>query len=1432
MKISKIKNSRPGISVTENKNEEQLSRQSLLYYAPVKDGKIRLESKDLEQHVTECNEKAQKLYNVITPEIDLCKEENREWIVEDLTKNFNAVINNALRSIKNPKEKREERVEKEVAFILNLNKNSIKIKKDVFVKSTDLIVKFSANNKYNKKNDKGTGSKEEAYIREMISNLVLRKLKKTLRKEVKLENGCKMQMTEITISLMSAICLYGNVESFDPVILKAFFEKVDSDYTKYKYVEQIVKSIEFQSAKLKVVEKDGKHLLIPANADHRKKKYVFEFMRKYAAAEEKEKREITEHIQNLIGLYLCGKAGYENAENRFSNMTESHNCISGEIEEIFNEIEELENSSKQKREEKKKTREELDKIQESRKGNKRNTNSNNQNYKNNKTDSDKKENQADANENKLKENELRDKRRRLSKELENLDSEVRIKKEKLKNTTVKEMALKYRAAVNYLADEVGKTVLGEIKEKKVRSCADLYWIEYIDSTVEKLLLKSRNKDRYRYEIGFLSKHIWKEWTQYISGKYIEMGKGVYHFAIPDLSGALEGESVSICEVKPEYRNGVSGFDYERIRAEESLEREMEKYVLFAVNNFARAVTPEEEREKPGHEDVLLMKTLSEIEESQTEEERQKKHDNNVKNAITLYADADRRILQFFGGQSRFRKKEDSLINLYSGEDLYKEIRKELYAIRNITFHYTTKADKDQTQKHELTEYFFEEEFSDITELFREKYYTNNVWKYYDIEVINNIMGKIYCGRKYRAAQVPAFNNIISRPALPQLMDGFVKGNSLRRLMNCPDRDVIKKYWSSLFFVLKELYYYDFLQEQEKPEDNIKERFFRAMEKESGQAKDGKEQKAWESFENRIDQIGRERSFGAICQGLMVEYMLQNRDISMVQTETGDGKTNKKQIYKHYRTLLYICIRSAFTEYLREKWEELRTPVLTVKEWSKEEFCRIDGLKHLSLFDHLKETFNDAESGSFWYMAAHFINQKYLNHLIGSIRNYLQFTEDIEDRALSLGDCVDNKREEKNLRYRNTLEILEFVAQFCERTTNVMEDYFESNQEYAAYLSGFVDYNVSKKETDIEKALYGFCRQKFKVDGKEYMAGIYYDGENLIPNRNIIRANMYGNVSCLKPYMDRITLKEIRTMYADQNKLDTVLKEGVCRTEEEQKAYREYQNEKNRIELFDLCTYTQILNDIQAKLIGWSYMRERDLMYYQLGYYYTKLFWTDSISEEDARRRLMGELVNVEDGVILYQILAFNSYNLPIIANKNNTVTFLKGEGSIGGKAITAFLKNYENAERIYEEALDLFENTDEHAAIINTRNYIEHFKYFIKSDRSMMDLYSEVYDRFFRHDHNRKKNVPDSLKNVLADNFMIADISMELGSKKVGEKKKGFREHKAARIEFTDRGIRSTDMTYTVKPDPKDSKKDEKVLVPARSEVFLKQFQKILEYRI
>lgn len=1394
MKIAKIRNSRSGISVAENKNEEQHSRQSFLYYAPGKDGKVRLESKDLEQHVMDCNRKAQNLYKVITPlEADFSRNKDDKEVFEDLAENFNAAINAALKSARTVKSNSEsdleielkQRVKKETEFILNLGENKIKMKK------------------------------QEMQIQEMISELVLRRLKKTLRKEVVIADGRRMQMTEIVNSLMCAICLYGNVESFDPVVLNAFFEKVDSDYMKYKQIKQIVKSIESQSVKVKVTEENGKYLLIPANAEHKKKKYVFEFMKKYAVAEEKEKRELTGHIQELIGLYLCGESGYQKAGNSFADMIENHDCISEEIKEVLDSVETLENLSKQKREEKKEIREELERNKAAGKENKKGG---------------KKEDKKSQND------ELRETIKKLDSEIQKLSSEIRTKREELKNTTERVMSVHYRAAVEYLADKVGETILGQIKEKKVCACADLYWIDYIDDTVKKLLVDSKNKGNYRYTTGFLANHIWKEWTQYISGKYIELGKGVYHFAVPDLSGAVDGETVSICEVKPKYRSGISGFDYERIKAEESLEREMEEYILFAVNNFARAVAPEEEREREGHEDVLLMKTLSEIEEgSNTQSENKQDKKNNSKKAIVLYADADRRILQFFGGQSRFRKKEDSLINLYSGEDLYKEIRNELYAIRNVAFHYTTKADKDKVRKHEMAESFFEEELADVSEVFRKKYYSNNVWKFYSTEVINSLMEKIYSGRKYRAAQIPAFNKIISRPALPQIMERFINGTPLKRIKNNPDKNVVIQYWSALFFVLKELYYYDFLQEQENPEDNIKERFFRALERKSGQAEEDKK-KAWESFRNRIEEIGKTSSFGEICQGLMVEYMLQNNDSSMVRKKNIYKKTSGRdtQIYKHYRTLLYICIRDAFIEYLKEKWPELRKPILLTKEWSEEEFCRTDGMKHLSLYDHLKEIFYSTVSGPSWYIAAHFINPKYLNHLIGSIRNYLQFTEDIERRAVSLGDSTDIEIAEKNLRYHHTLEVLEFVIQFCGKTTKVMEDYFESNQAYAAYLSDFVDYKTSKHVSDIETALHIFCEQKFKIDGKECMTGIYYDGGNLIPNRNIIRANMYGNVSCLKNSMKKITVAEIRQMYTDKAKLDTVLKEGVCRTRQEQEKLREFQNEKNRIELLDLAIYTEILNDMQAQLIGWSYLRERDLMYYQLGYYYTKLFWTDAIGKEDARRKLVGDEVHIEDGAILYQILAYNSYDLPIISNIGEAAYFMKSEESIGGKAIGAFCKNFINAVSIYLEGLELFENTDEHDNIIKTRNYIEHFKYFIRSDRSMIDLYSEVYDRFFRHDYKLKKSVPTVLINILARNFMDAYIYMELGCKTVGTKKT--QEHKATQIAFTDKGIESTALTYTIQPDPisKDNEKKEekkKEEIPAHSEIFLHQFRSILEYR-
>ena len=372
MKISKIKNSRPGISVFENKSEEQFSKQSLLYYAPKKNGKVRLKSNDLRKHVMDCNKNAQNLYNVINPEFDFCKDKNRKKVFEDLAKNFNLVLCSALRSVDTSISDPKERAKEETAFILNMDKEGIKTKKDS-MKSEDLIVEFPPSDEDNgtEKTKKAESpelkeqrrKEQEAEILKMTEELVLRKLKKTLRRNATLGDKSKMQMTEIATNLMKAICVYGNAGSFDPVILKAFFKEVDKDYMKDEQMKEIVRSIESQSVKVKVAEQDGKYLLLPANADHRKKKYAFEFMRKYAAAEAEGKQELTEHIQALIGLYLCGESEYQNAQNCLYDMAKNNGYISEEIEEICNTIEELKNLSRQKREERKEIKEKIRKIE-------------------------------------------------------------------------------------------------------------------------------------------------------------------------------------------------------------------------------------------------------------------------------------------------------------------------------------------------------------------------------------------------------------------------------------------------------------------------------------------------------------------------------------------------------------------------------------------------------------------------------------------------------------------------------------------------------------------------------------------------------------------------------------------------------------------------------------------------------------------------------------------------------------------------------------------------------------------------------------------------------------------------------------------------------------------------------------------------------------
>ena len=99
---------------------------------------------------------------------------------------------------------------------------------------------------------------------------------------------------------------------------------------------------------------------------------------------------------------------------------------------------------------------------------------------------------------------------------------------------------------------------------------------------------------------------------------------------------------------------------------------------------------------------------------------------------------------------------------------------------------------------------------------------------------------------------------------------------------------------------------------------------------------------------------------------------------------------------------------------------------------------------------------------------------------------------------------------------------------------------------------------------------------------------------------------------------------------------------------------------------------------------------------------------------------------------------------------------------------------YGDEECLYNAGLELFENVSEHDNITALRNYIDHFVYFSggKNGRSMLDIYSEVFDRFFTYDMKYRKNVPNMLYNILLRHFVVASFKFSTGEKRIGYKDK------------------------------------------------------------
>lgn len=954
----------------------------------------------------------------------------------------------------------------------------------------------------------------------------------------------------------------------------------------------------------------------------------------------------------------------------------------------------------------------------------------------------------------------------------------------------------------------------EAKRTEGISPEDDFWLRHIEKTAEKILLGKGKPDSVKLSTAYLCEHTYREWLSFIAMKYIDMGKGVYHFTAPqDLKKVIRGEE-PIGEILPKYRNGISSFDYERIKAEETINRDLSLYISFAANNFSRSVLDDETR-KTRMDDILSEKN-EEIE----------KHAS---------AGAGRNVFRYFGGRSSWK---DGLAGI-SDIQLICALKEGLRTVRNQNFHYAGAAASQPEESDKILKELFLHEFQETGRVFCKKYYSNNTWMFYEEKEMEGLLDVLYAREPDRLAQVPSFQKIINKKKLDDVITKFVFGKSKKKLESGDNSlERMEKFRHTLFFLLKEIYYYGFLQESD-----LKERIIAEAEKgghagSQNEKKFSKEEKANQDFKKRLHTLEQDNpkiTFGEICQQIMTDYNQQNQGRKVIS----DKKEQEKEKYKHFPMLLYAYIRNAFLAYLKEKecYRFLRGPQnkeSMAKEITPDGFCA-SWQPHL--YDGLKEKMDDHVLLS-WHVTAHFLNQKQLNMLIGCIKNYNQYIRDIDRRSANTKNRRDGDTDEKIERYEEIISVLEFSKLFCGSVTNCFEDYFEDEEDYAEHLANYVDFELGGKKDST--ALRDFCRSEVKAGGSAEKIGLYYDESNPIVNKNIIYADMYGNEKLFRNCFKMISREEIQTYYRQRNHLSEVFKNGGSRTLEEEKDLRRFQNMKNHIELTEIMTYSEMVNDFMGQLISWAYLRERDLMYYQLGFHYMRLFYSNQVSADSRLRQLKGEGIHIQDAAALYQIIAMYTYDLPVLTMDHQGERAVREkDASSNGKSIKLFCKYCGDKGEVYESGLCLFENVKtEHDEMVFLRNYIDHFKYYSLMNRSILELYSDVYDRFFNYDVKLKRSVTVIFQNILLRYFVKSDLKMESGSSKrytrdgiIDDKKV---KKRSARLSLKN-SLES--MEYQISKElqeklkaEKSAKKQVKAIL-ARDDNFLDQLEQILSYK-
>ena len=373
-----------------------------------------------------------------------------------------------------------------------------------------------------------------------------------------------------------------------------------------------------------------------------------------------------------------------------------------------------------------------------------------------------------------------------------------------------------------------------------------FWIHHMENAVERILKKCNVGTLFKLRIGYLSEKVWKDMLNLLSIKYIALGKAVYHFALDDIW--MDASDKNPGKINDLTLKGISSFDYEMVKAQEDLQREMAVGVAFSANNLARA-TCQMDHLSDGESDFLLWN-----------EKAIGRHVKYTEKGEILSA-----ILQFFGGRSSW---DESLFeNAYSDPDFelkfLNDLKRAIYAARNETFHFKTAAIDGGSWNTSLFGSLFEKEAGICLDVEKNKFYSNNLVLFYTQKDLWVILDKLYGKECSRAAQIPSYNTILPRKIFPDFMKQLL---NLKEPVYGPA--ILDQWYSACYYLFKEVYYNIFLQDS-----SAKALFEKAVKELKGA--DKKQEKAVESFRKRYWEISKNASLAEICQSYMTEYNQQN-----------------------------------------------------------------------------------------------------------------------------------------------------------------------------------------------------------------------------------------------------------------------------------------------------------------------------------------------------------------------------------------------------------------------------------------------------------------------------------------------------------------------------------------------------------------------------